>query len=311
MSLEHVVLGLLKDRTMTGYDIKKVMQLSPIMHWSGNNNQVYRILASLSNEGFVESESLVQNNAPTKKIYSLTSRGLAELKRWVRIAEDSYEIRNAFLLRFANADVLSVNEICNMLIQHEWQLKMLQNTHEENKPHDSVENDLSSLIGAMVQENIKRHYENEISWVRSSLSLLENFVEHVQSNEESECQDSRKRYERVVGVQNEFLFYGRNELAFANVSQLVSDCLGEKVNSILINETNLQESSLLRSSEEALDLIAKLVALQIKTAIVFDNIGVHNRFTEICAETNAGDWIGLFMDTKMAKRWIATDYEEA
>ena len=42
MSIHHAILGLLSWKPHTGYDLKKVFEDSAFMHWSGNNNQIYR-----------------------------------------------------------------------------------------------------------------------------------------------------------------------------------------------------------------------------------------------------------------------------
>ncbi|WP_020431692.1 PadR family transcriptional regulator, partial [Paenibacillus riograndensis] len=68
---------------MTGYDLKKLIQESSFLYWSGNNNQIYKALVELLNAGFVTNEVRHQDSSPSKKIYTITSSGLAELRKWV------------------------------------------------------------------------------------------------------------------------------------------------------------------------------------------------------------------------------------
>jgi DNA-binding PadR family transcriptional regulator len=53
MLINNAILGLLSYRPMTGYEIKKIIQDSSYMHWSGNNNQIYKALLELAEDGFV------------------------------------------------------------------------------------------------------------------------------------------------------------------------------------------------------------------------------------------------------------------
>ncbi len=56
MSINHAILGILSCRSVTGYDLKKIIQESPFMPWSGNNNQIYKALVEILEEGFVTHE---------------------------------------------------------------------------------------------------------------------------------------------------------------------------------------------------------------------------------------------------------------
>lgn len=40
MNIQHAMLGLLRNKPLTGYDMKKAMQNSPFLYWSGNNSQI-------------------------------------------------------------------------------------------------------------------------------------------------------------------------------------------------------------------------------------------------------------------------------
>ena len=53
------------------------------MHWSDNNNQIYKSLVQLLDEGFVTNEVQHQDGVPSKKIYTITDEGTARLREWV------------------------------------------------------------------------------------------------------------------------------------------------------------------------------------------------------------------------------------
>jgi DNA-binding PadR family transcriptional regulator len=56
VSIKYAILGLLSSKPSTGYEMKKVFEESSVMYWSGNNNQIYKSLVELLNEGLVTSE---------------------------------------------------------------------------------------------------------------------------------------------------------------------------------------------------------------------------------------------------------------
>ncbi len=111
MTIEYAILGILSLRPMTGYDLKKVMQESQFMHWSGNNNQIYKALLELLEQEYVENEVQHQDGAPSKKLYTITQKGREELAEWSASAPEIPECKKPFLTQLAFADALGA-KIC-------------------------------------------------------------------------------------------------------------------------------------------------------------------------------------------------------
>jgi DNA-binding PadR family transcriptional regulator len=53
MSIEYAILGILSWRPLSGYDLKKMIEGSAALYLSGNNNEIYRTLVSLHDQGLV------------------------------------------------------------------------------------------------------------------------------------------------------------------------------------------------------------------------------------------------------------------
>jgi PadR family transcriptional regulator, regulatory protein AphA len=83
MALRHVVLTVLSRRDMTGYEITKTFETVYAHFWRASHQQVYRELARLSAEGRVNAKVVIQQGRPDKKIYTITERGLKDLRQWV------------------------------------------------------------------------------------------------------------------------------------------------------------------------------------------------------------------------------------
>jgi len=77
-------------KNLSSYDLKKRFTDSPVLYWSGNNNQIYKTLLELLNEGLVTNEILYQENSPNKKLYSITEKGKVALKEWMLSTSEAY-----------------------------------------------------------------------------------------------------------------------------------------------------------------------------------------------------------------------------
>ncbi|HCX63474.1 MAG TPA: PadR family transcriptional regulator [Clostridiales bacterium] len=170
MSINYAILGILSYKSMTGYDIKKVIQNSTFLYWSGNNNQVYKSLTELLNKGFVTNVVKHQEGSPTKKIYIITGEGLAALKEWVLSPSEPNEIKKPFLVQLAWSRQLNTDELNMMLDGYENQVKIQLLMEENQKQNPNILFDKSTpvetVIWSFINDNIRREYENELRWIQ-------------------------------------------------------------------------------------------------------------------------------------------------
>src|SRR5512136_1521468 len=183
MSIEYAILGLLNLRPLTGYDIKKMFAGSAVIYWSGNNNQIYTTVVKLHENELVTLEVELRADSPSRKIYSITTKGQAELKKWLLSEPEPPQLKNSFLVQLAWADQLSPDELDALLGKYEaemqMQLSMLQvqakhkNISPSGTPREAYINvDLArtpreAVIWNMIQSNWISFYENELNWVRA------------------------------------------------------------------------------------------------------------------------------------------------
>lgn len=83
MSIKYALLGFLNWKALTGYELKQLFAESATLSWSGNSNQIYTPLVELHKEGLVSVEVQPQEARPSRKVYTTTDKGLAELKSWI------------------------------------------------------------------------------------------------------------------------------------------------------------------------------------------------------------------------------------
>ncbi|GII23402.1 PadR family transcriptional regulator [Planosporangium mesophilum] len=99
MSLRHALLALLDAGAMTGYELAKQFDVSVAYLWHAPHSQIYPELRRMEADGLIEAEALPRGERGTKRAYSLTVAGAAELMRWVAETETSPPVRDPAYLK--------------------------------------------------------------------------------------------------------------------------------------------------------------------------------------------------------------------
>ncbi|MGH2960749.1 MAG: PadR family transcriptional regulator [Solirubrobacterales bacterium] len=103
-STAYVILGLLRKGAKTGYEIKAVVDRSTRFFWAASYGQIYPELRRLAEAGLIEGTS--KPSGGRKRTESrLTPSGRKELRRWLEIEPEVFEMRDEGLLKlfFAGA----------------------------------------------------------------------------------------------------------------------------------------------------------------------------------------------------------------
>jgi PadR family transcriptional regulator AphA len=81
--LKYILLGFLKYRSMTGYELKSLMDESTMHFWHAYHSQIYTTLRKLEDAGLVISELDEGDNQLNRRTYTLTETGRADLLAWL------------------------------------------------------------------------------------------------------------------------------------------------------------------------------------------------------------------------------------
>lgn len=96
MSLRHALLGMLNERSASGYDLLRTFDTSLSNVWPATQSQVYTELGKLTEAGALA----VSAEGPRgRKEYTITEAGRAELIRWLADTETNRAERSELLLR--------------------------------------------------------------------------------------------------------------------------------------------------------------------------------------------------------------------
>jgi DNA-binding PadR family transcriptional regulator len=106
MALAHAILAALLDCPCSGYDLRKRFEGSVGFFWQASFQQIYRELGKLEEQGWVESEAIVQQGRPDKKVYAVTAVGETVLQDWIQEPCEMAPLRDELLVKmFAGAVV--------------------------------------------------------------------------------------------------------------------------------------------------------------------------------------------------------------
>ena len=180
MSIQHIVLGYLSASSQTGYDLKKAIAAHPFLPWSGNNNQIYKSLLELENQGFVESETVIQHMAPSKKIYRITNPGRALLKHWLYEPVAPAQIDHPLLVKLQFADHLKPADWFEIFMKYRQELhdRLLLYKHmpvprlRAAKPQKPGTIDLAASCNKLALQYEITRIEAEIQMVNQFLDLV-------------------------------------------------------------------------------------------------------------------------------------------
>jgi DNA-binding PadR family transcriptional regulator len=171
MDLRSTILGLLSWKPASGYDLKRIISDSDIFYWSGNNNQIYKNLIELQQEGLVTHHVHFQDSLPAKKIYAITEKGLTELRQNLVEAPDAPELHKNFLIQLAWAEILSDDEILNLLeiyadeISNRLRMAQAHVIRSDRNPNRSQR---EYYLWKRVAENLVAAYQTELDWARQT-----------------------------------------------------------------------------------------------------------------------------------------------
>jgi PadR family transcriptional regulator AphA len=119
MSLPHVLLGLLRDRPSTGYDLARSLEQDVAPLWRAEVSQIYPALARLRRAEFVLLRVLGPRRGPRRNLYRITAAGRRELKRWLSEPPVPPSSKDEGLTRIAFLDTLPPPERRTILARYE------------------------------------------------------------------------------------------------------------------------------------------------------------------------------------------------
>lgn len=317
MNIQHAILGLLRRQPMSGYDLKKAMQKSPLLYWSGNNSQIYRALAELEAEGQVLPEIRPGEAAAAKKLYSLTDAGLTELRRLSLSYPEAPEIRKTFLMQLEFGVQPTRAELTKLLGQYAEEVRgMAFAVDTDVLPGDAT--DYEKTIHALVMDNIRQVCTQEFAWIdrvrAEALPLAaERSIEWKGSRDANSEDGSAVDPAPLTGVRVEhggvpYLRIATGELREKQDGLALVTLLWEhELNRVLLPEACLTDAFLQLNTGVAGEILQKMANYNVRVAVVLEESRTKGRFGDFAAEANRGRMFHAFRDEASAEAWLTKE----
>jgi len=303
MNIGYAILGLLSHRPMTGYDLKKIIQDSPFMHWSGNNNQIYKALIELLEDGLVTCETEYQDHSPPKKIYTVTPQGMEELRELAASKPEPADVKKSFLVQLAWADVLENGALSKLLADYENEIGLQLTLNREKIRRGNAlasKTEREAFLWRMIDENIVSSYRNELEWVKNAREQLAIF-ESEEDRNRMNYQVTDKENVRYIELFSASPPIGTEQDALG----LVSLCGENGAERLILHGEALSGDFFRLKTGVAGAVLQKLVNYSVKTAMVVpDQGGLGARFREFMSEANKGLQYRFFISAQEAESWL-------
>lgn len=180
---------MLTAESMTGYDLVKYFDGSVAFVWQAPHSQIYPELRRMEAAGLLEAEVVARGERAEKRIYSISSAGLAELRSWATTPLTYPPERSAHRLRAAFLEWSTYEAARNQLLEHRNHFTRALRTWEH------MIEDIEAVRVPLLRRRLERNAEEqaeaivafkafafraelaraklEIEWAKEGLALLD------------------------------------------------------------------------------------------------------------------------------------------
>jgi DNA-binding PadR family transcriptional regulator len=171
---KYLILGLLTDGDLSGYEIKRIVDIRFSFFWNESYGQLYPQLKELQEKGLITSKADSENSSRGKILYSITDDGRSVLQKWLLEPAEKETVRFEILLKMyfsnqMNTEVIS-QQIAEFAQYHQKQLFILNQFQNEliklNDPN-SNHKDILQVISFG-----QKTYTAYLEWAQEAITYL-------------------------------------------------------------------------------------------------------------------------------------------
>jgi DNA-binding PadR family transcriptional regulator len=175
MTVRMVILGLLRDRPLYGYEIKQIIE-EHMNDWTSIAfGSIYFALDKLAEEKFVEKISIEKDgNRPSRSVYQITYTGREEFLRLLRENWQTVE-RQYFSIDICLffLESLELSEVKKYLYNRQNVLQYTDNYIQKHHEEQLDNPDVPPLADAIFNHAML-HNQAELEWVSGLIKKIEN-----------------------------------------------------------------------------------------------------------------------------------------
>lgn len=118
MALTQAILALLIKKPASGYELAKQFNADFVHLWKASQQQVYRELAKLEQQGFVSCEIVPRDGFLDKKLCSITDTGKKYLIEWINKPSQPAILREDLILKMLAGELVQPRVLREELERH-------------------------------------------------------------------------------------------------------------------------------------------------------------------------------------------------
>lgn len=175
MSLSYALLGLIRYKPATGYDLKSTFKNSVHFFWNAALPHIYRILKQMEGQGWITSIVEHQEGKPSRKVYSLTKAGEKEFLNWLEEPPEMPEPRLPMLVKVFFGNQMAPDQFKEHLKQwREHHVGILQKFDKEvpaviKKHSTSIGSSEDPYYWGLTLDFGRRHARMVVEWCDQAL----------------------------------------------------------------------------------------------------------------------------------------------
>ncbi|MDP4093708.1 MAG: PadR family transcriptional regulator [Bacillota bacterium] len=174
---KYLILGLLSEQPLSGYEIKKIVDIRFSFFWNESFGQIYPELKKLEAEGLARMLETLNEDGKQKssKKFSITQAGQKELEKWLKEPVEKEMVRYELLLKLYFSNSISgstmLEHIREFQIIHRKQQMIFDKFEEElNRDIDMHENHRAILMVLNFGQKVWKAYDE---WCNEVISIID------------------------------------------------------------------------------------------------------------------------------------------
>jgi DNA-binding PadR family transcriptional regulator len=175
---QYLILGMLSNKPMTGYDIHKRVK-TRMSFWDISYGQIYPTLRRLEEEGSLKKIVEINEDSPNRKVYSITDKGTKNLQKWLMKPAKPEKMKIETLLKVGFGEQIPKSTVISHIEESKARnvsaLKIALSYEKELKANSNKsERDFFVLIAILLG---KKFHEAAIEWADTAIKLIEEHME--------------------------------------------------------------------------------------------------------------------------------------
>ncbi|MBD2330099.1 PadR family transcriptional regulator [Alkalinema sp. FACHB-956] len=129
MALSHAILVAIAETPCSGYDLSKRFAGSVGYFWYASQQQIYRELTKMEEQGYLSSTIVHQEGRPDKRLLTITEAGRELLQTWIAAPAEISPVKDDLLVKVFGGGHVSPQVLLQELRHHQQQHQIKLQTY--------------------------------------------------------------------------------------------------------------------------------------------------------------------------------------